>query len=191
LWLYRRTVGLLLDRLRPDLSAFAEAQPLWFVASAPLSADGHVNVSPKGLDSFRVIDDTTVAYLDLTGSGVETIAHLAENGRITLLFCSYADKPLLLRLYGEGTAVRPGDDGFDALIGRFPATLTGLPSVRSVICVDLHRVTTSCGYGVPQMDVVGERGMLEEWATKRGPDGVASYQAEHNAASIDGLPGLG
>jgi hypothetical protein len=183
-------MGLLLDRLRPDLIEFAEAQPLWFVASAPLAADGHVNVSPKGLDSFRVIDDTTVAYLDLTGSGVETIAHLAENGRITLLFCSYGDKPLLLRLHGEGEAVRPGHDDFDDLVGRFPSELGALPSVRSVIRVHLHRVTTSCGYGVPQMDFVADRGMLEDWADKRGPDGVAEYQAAKNATSIDGLPGL-
>jgi predicted pyridoxine 5'-phosphate oxidase superfamily flavin-nucleotide-binding protein len=183
-------MGLLLDRLRPDLAEFAEAQPLWFVASAPLAADGHVNVSPKGLDSFRVIDDTTVAYLDLTGSGVETISHLAENGRITLLFCSYGDKPQLLRLYGTGEAVLPGHRDFETLVARFPAALADLASVRSVIRVHLSRVTTSCGYGVPQMDFVSERGMLEDWAERKGPDGVAAYQVDNNAASIDGLPGL-
>ncbi|HUW03437.1 MAG TPA: pyridoxamine 5'-phosphate oxidase family protein [Acidimicrobiales bacterium] len=183
-------MGLLLDRLRPDLVAFAEAQPLWFVASAPLAADGHVNVSPKGLDSFRVIDDTTVAYLDLTGSGVETISHLAENGRITLLFCSYGDKPQLLRLYGRGEAVRPHDDDFDTLVARFPSSLAALASVRSIIRVHLHRVTTSCGYGVPQMDFVSERGMLEDWAERKGLDGVVAYQDDNNTTSIDGLPGL-
>ena len=179
-------MGRIYDDIPEHLVSWMEAQPLWFVASAPLSADGHVNLSPKGDDSFRVLGPNRVAYLDRTGSGAETIAHLRENGRLTILFCSYGDKPNLVRLYGRGSVVLPGDDDWDELSGRFPAR----PGSRSVIVLDVHRVTTSCGYGVPIMELVGERPHLDEWAESKGPDGIAAYQAEKNAFSIDGLPAL-
>jgi hypothetical protein len=147
-----------------------------------------VNVSPKGgQGSFAVVDPTTVAYLDVTGSGVETIAHLRDNGRITVLFCTFEGKPLIVRLYGRGEAVLPGDPRFAELRARFPEDQL---AVRSVVLVELDRVATSCGYGVPLMTYEGDRSKLREWAERRGPDGVVAYQAKKNAVSIDGLPGL-
>ena len=172
--------------LDDDLIGFVERQHIFFVATAPAGADGHVNVSPKGHDTFRVLDPRTVAYLDLTGSGVETIAHLRENGRITLMFCAFSGKPDIVRIYGRGEPVLPGDEGFDALLGRFPP----LGGVRSVIRVRIERVSSSCGYAVPLMQYEGERDTLTKWVDRKGPEGVAEYQKKKNALSIDGLPGL-
>ncbi|RIL00841.1 MAG: pyridoxamine 5'-phosphate oxidase [Proteobacteria bacterium] len=174
------------DAIDDDLAAWIAAQRMFFVATAPLAADGHVNVSPKGLDSFAVLGPREVAYLDLTGSGVETIAHLRENGRITLLFCAFAGPPRLLRLYGRGVAVEPGDAEFAALAQRFPAH----PGVRAVVRVALGRIADSCGYGVPVYRFERDRDQLPAWAERKGPDGVREYRAERNAASIDGLPGV-
>jgi hypothetical protein len=181
-------MGKVLDALDANLTDVITRQPVFFVATAPSGGDGHVNVSPKGgQGSFAVIDPTTVAYLDVTGSGVETIAHLRDNGRITVMFCRFEGGPLIVRLHGRGESVLPDDDRFDALRERFPADV---PAVRSVIRVDVHRVSTSCGYGVPLMTYDADRTRLREWAERRGPEGVAAYRAERNAASIDGLPGL-
>jgi hypothetical protein len=181
-------MGKVLDALDANLTDVITRQPVFFVATAPSGGDGHVNVSPKGgQGSFAVIDPTTVAYLDVTGSGVETIAHLRDNGRITVMFCRFEGGPLIVRLHGRGEAVLPDDGRFDALRERFPADV---PAVRSVIRVDVHRVSTSCGYGVPLMTYDADRTRLREWAERRGPEGVAAYRAERNAASIDGLPGL-
>ncbi|MBN2624644.1 MAG: pyridoxamine 5'-phosphate oxidase family protein [Acidimicrobiales bacterium] len=181
-------MGKVLDALDTNLSDIVTRQPVFFVATAPSGGDGHVNVSPKGgTGSFAVIDPTTVAYLDLTGSGVETIAHLRDNGRITVMFCTFEGGPLIVRLYGRGEAVRPGDSRFDDLRRRFPADV---PGVRSIIVVAVDRVATSCGYGVPLMAYEGDRPALRAWAERKGPDGVAAYQADRNAVSIDGLPGL-
>jgi len=177
-------MGRVLDAISEELAAFLEAQPVFFVATAP--ADGHVNLSPKGLDSFRVLDPHTVAYLDLTGSGVETIAHLRENGRITLMFCAFEGNPNIVRLYGTGEVLPVGERDGDALLGRFPA----IAGARSVIRVALERVSTSCGYGVPLMRYGGPRSRLVEWAEARGPEGLVEYRAQKNAVSIDGLPGL-
>ncbi|HEX6310687.1 MAG TPA: pyridoxamine 5'-phosphate oxidase family protein [Acidimicrobiia bacterium] len=177
-------MGRVLDAISDELAAFLEAQPVFFVATAP--ADGHVNVSPKGLDSFRVLGPRTVAYLDLTGSGVETIAHLRDNGRITLMFCAFEGTPNIVRLYGAGEVLPTGGREADALLGRFRA----LPGARSVIRVSLDRISTSCGYGVPLMTYAGERSRLVEWAGARGADGLVAYRSERNALSIDGLPGL-
>jgi hypothetical protein len=179
-------VGRSFAALTPALTDFVAAQRVFFVASAPLSGDGHVNLSPKGADTFRVLDDRRVAYLDLTGSGAETIAHLRENGRITLLFTAFEGAPQLVRLFGRGEAVLAGDPRFEELVARFPA----LPGTRAVIVVDLDRVGTSCGFGVPVYDYVAERTRLHEWAASKGPEGVAAYQASRNATSIDGLPAL-
>lgn len=180
-------MGKVLDALDATLADFVTRQPVFFVATAPAGPDGHVNVSPKGAaGSFAVIDPTTVAYLDITGSGVETIAHLRDDGRITLLFCAFDGKPLLVRLYGRGDMVMPDDPRFAGLAARFPDQ----PAVRSIIVVDLDRVATSCGYGVPIMSYERDRTLMREWAERRGPDGVVAYRRRKNVVSIDGLPGL-
>ncbi len=167
--------------------AFIAKQRMFFVATAPLAGDGLVNVSPKGLDgTFAVIDDATVAYLDLTGSGVETIAHLRENGRITVMFSAFEGPPNILRIQGRGEAVETGDADYAGLASHFP----DLPGVRSIIRVHVQRVADSCGFGVPIYAYQGQRETLTEWAAKKGADGVAAYQQSKNATSLDGLPGL-
>lgn len=179
-------MGRTFDAIPDHLAEWMAAQPVWFVATAPLAGDGHVNLSPKGDDTFRVLSPTEVAYLDLTGSGAETIAHLRENGRMTIMFCSFGESALILRLHGRGRAVLPGDAEWDGLVGRFPER-TG---TRSVVVLAVERVGTSCGWGVPMMDVVGARSTMGEWAERKGVDGLAAYRAEKNAVSIDGLPAL-
>jgi hypothetical protein len=165
---------------------FIQAQRVFFVASAPLDADGHVNLSPKGLDTFRIFGPTTVAYLDFNGSGVETIAHLKENGRIALMFCAFQGPPNILRLHGHGRVVESHEAGFAALAAQFPA----YENPRSIILVELTRVTDSCGYGVPLFKYEGERPQLFAWARKKGPEGLKAYRQEKNRRSLDGLPGL-
>ena len=172
--------------LSPELAQWWCEQPLFFVATAPSGNDGHVNLSPKGYDTLRVLSPTRVAYLDLTGSGVETIAHLRENARITLMACAFAGNPRISRIYGHGLVHPLGTSEFDALAVEFPE----LPGRRSVIEVDVERVTTSCGYAVPLMDLVGDRDRLVEWAEKKGEAGIVDYWATKNALSVDGLPGI-
>jgi hypothetical protein len=174
-----------LEEITPDLQEFLEAQPVFFVATAPLREDGHVNLSPKGLDTFRVLGPHSVAYLDLTGSGAETIAHLRENGRITLMFCAFTGKPNIIRLYGHGTVIRADAPDAGPMLGRFPE----IPGARSIIQVDVTRISTSCGYAVPLMQVVGPRRALVDWATRKGDEELVEYRASTNAESIDGLPG--
>jgi pyridoxamine 5'-phosphate oxidase-like protein len=174
------------DGIDDDLSTWLRQQRVFFVATAPRGDDGHINVSPKGLDSFDVIDERTVAYLDLTGSGVETIAHVRENGRITLMFCAFEGAPRIVRLQGRGRVHLPGSPDFERLVGRFP-TYAG---ARSIIVIELDRIADSCGYGVPLYAYNGERRALEAWADKKGPDGLVEYRATRNAVSIDALPGL-
>lgn len=175
------------DGIDADLTGFLERQPVFFVATAPMALDGHLNLSPKGLEgSFRVLDAARVAYLDLTGSGVETIAHLRENGRVVVMFCAFEGPPRIVRLHGRGRVVAAGDDGFDDLAARFPPH----PGTRSVIVVDVERVADSCGFGVPRMRYEGDRPELDRWARRQGDDGLVAYRADKNAASIDGLPGL-
>jgi hypothetical protein len=178
-------MGRVLDAITDELAAFIAAQRVFFVATAPTDG-GHVNLSPKGLDTFTVLDPSTVAYLDLTGSGIETVAHLRENGRITIMFCAFDGKPNIVRLYGRGDVVSIGEPEVDALLPRFGP----YPGARSVIRVHIDRVSTSCGYGVPLLRYEGERDQLTTWADRRGPDGLVEYRDEKNAASIDGLPGL-
>jgi predicted pyridoxine 5'-phosphate oxidase superfamily flavin-nucleotide-binding protein len=178
-------MGRVLDAITDELAAFIAAQRVFFVATAPTDG-GHVNLSPKGLDTFTVLDPNAVAYLDLTGSGVETIAHLRENGRITIMFCAFDGKPNIVRLYGRGEVLPTAEPEADALLPRFGS----FPGARSVIRVQVDRVSTSCGYGVPQFDYAGERDQLTKWAERRGPDGLVEYREERNAVSIDGLPGL-
>jgi len=179
-------MGRELERITPDLTEFLEAQPVFFVATAPASTADHVNVSPKGLDSFRVLDDHTVAYLDLHGSGIETVAHVRENARITLMFCAFSGRPQIIRLQGRGTVVPAGSPDAADLLARFPE----FPGMRSVIVVDVERVSSSCGYAVPKMTLDAPRDELLDWATKKDAPALAAYWGEKNAQSIDGLPGL-
>ena len=179
-------MGRVFAEIDDTLAAFIRAQHMFFVATAPLDAGGHVNVSPKGLGSLAILDPHTVAYLDLTGSGVETIAHLRENGRITILFSAFDGPPKTLRLYGRGRVVPACDPEFATLAGHFPT----MPGARAIIVVALDRIADSCGFGVPRYRYDGERPQLVEWADRKGSEGVVAYRAERNIASIDGLPGL-
>ena len=176
----------LFSSVRPDLAQWWHEQPMFFVATAPSGDGGHVNLSPKGYDTLRVLAPDRVAYLDLTGSGVETIAHLRENGRITLMACAFTGNPRISRIYGRGVVHAVGTPGFDELAPEFP----DLPGRRSIIDVAVQRVTTSCGFAVPLMDLVDDRDRLLAWAEGKGEDGLAAYWEAKNAASIDGLPGI-
>ena len=177
----------LIDAIDDQLALWLEAQPLFFVATAPRSDDGLVNLSPKGLaGTFSVIDPRTVAYLDLTGSGIETVAHLRENGRIVLMFCAFDGRLNIVRFHGRGRVVMPGSEEFEGLIGRFSEH----PGVRSIIVVDVIRASTSCGYGVPTMAFHEDRQILDPSAVKKGPEGLDAYRRAKNALSLDGLPGL-
>ena len=161
--------------------AFIEKQHMFFVATA--ANDGHVNVSPKGLDSFKVLGPNKVCYLDLSGSGVETIAHLQENGRITIMFCAFEGPPNIVRLLGIGSVVKNGEDGFEEAAAMFPE----FPGARSVITVDVEKVGSSCGFAVPFMDFVDQRERLIEYAENKGEASMADYRVRKNAESIDGL----
>jgi hypothetical protein len=174
-----------LDALDDKLTEWIGQQHVFFVATAPV-AGGHVNLSPKGHDCLRVIDPSTVAYLDLTGSGAETIAHTRENGRITIMLCAFEGPPLILRLYGRGQAHANGSPRYEELRPRFPE----LPGSRSIVTVAIDRVQTSCGFSIPFMDYRAERPTLQQWATRQGEDGLREYWAEKNVESIDGLPAL-
>ena len=171
------------ERITPALREFIESQRMFFVATAPLSAEGHVNLSPKGLDTFRVIDDLSVAYLDLTGSGNETSAHVEENARITFMFCAFEGPPKILRLYGRGTVVLPKSDRWAEVAAMFPER----PGARQIVIAAIDRVATSCGFGVPRYAYVEERNELTTYYLKKGPAGMEQYRREKNAKSIDGL----
>lgn len=178
-------MGRVVERIDDDARAFIAAQHLFFVATAPSGEGGHVNISPKGYaDTFAVLDDRTVAYLDLTGSGAETAAHLRDNGRITLMFCAFEKGPSILRLFGSGRACALGSPEYDGLVAHFP----NRPGARAVVVVDVTRVATSCGFAIPYFEYAGERDLLEAWAESRSPERLTSYRNEKNAASIDGLP---
>ena len=167
-------------------AAFIRAQHVFFVATAPTRLDGHLNLSPKGLDTFRILDPRTVAYLDLMGSGIETVAHLKENGRIVLMFCAFEGAPRILRLHGRGEVLADGDREFAALLPLFPRHT----STRAIIRVRLDRISDSCGFGVPLYRYEGERTQLTAWTERKGPTRLAAYRKEKNQRSIDGLPGL-
>jgi hypothetical protein len=165
---------------------FIGAQPLFFVGSAPLDSSGHVNVSPKGLDTLRVLGPTTVAYLDLTGSGIETVSHIKENGRIVLMFCAFQGPPKILRLHGRGKVLEPEKKEFRDLAPLFPE----YEGMRAIISVEVSRVSDSCGYSVPLFQYQGERDQLSAWAKKLGPEGLKKYRGGKNQESIDQIPGL-
>ncbi|MEV7339963.1 pyridoxamine 5'-phosphate oxidase family protein [Streptomyces sp. NPDC093544] len=182
----RLHMGKVYERLDGRTREFIEKQPVFFVATAPADG-GRVNVSPKGYaDTFTVLDDTTVAYLDLDGSGIETVAHVRENGRITLMFCGFERRAVIVRLYGTGRVVTPHDDRFQELLARFGSH----PGVRSVIVVDVDRIADSCGWGVPMMTHTEDRSTLDRWAVRQDVQATRAYRARHNRTSIDGIPGL-
>ena len=170
------------EKLDADLRGFIGEQKMFFTASAP--ADGRINLSPKGMDTFRCLNDRTVAYLNLTGSGNETAAHLAQNGRLTIMFCGFEKRPLILRLYGTGRAIHHRDAEWDELFALFPDE----PGARQIIVMDIESVQTSCGFAVPFYEFQGERPALRKYAENLGEDGLQDYWEEKNQMSIDGLP---
>jgi hypothetical protein len=185
----------LFAEISEPLRAFIEAQPMFFVGTAPSGDDGHVNLSPKGgANLFRVTGPLGFAYVDLMGSGIETIAHLRENGRIVLMFCAFAGPPKILRLHGRGVPIQQNDEGFEAALGEFDVTDEQRRAVRSVIHVEVTRVADSCGFVVPRMAYEDERDQLYRYADNRlrneGADAVRAYVSANNANSIDGLVGL-
>ncbi|WNR44931.1 pyridoxamine 5'-phosphate oxidase family protein [Paenibacillus roseipurpureus] len=177
-------MGKSFEALLPEHEAFIANQHIFFVGSAPLSAEGHVNISPKGHDVFRILSSTEVAYLDLTGSGNETSAHLAENGRITVMFMATQGPPQILRLYGKGRVVLQDSSEWAQLAPRF----NPLPGVRQIMVVEIHEVKSSCGYSIPFYTYEGERNTLQNWAAKQGDDGLLAYWQNKNMTSMDGLP---
>jgi hypothetical protein len=172
------------ESLNEDLTHFIEKQHIFFVASAPLSAEGHVNLSPKGHDCLRILSPNRAAYLDLTGSGNETSAHVRENGRLTFMFCAFDGPPRILRLFGKGHAVLPQDAEWDELSPLFPSIL----GTRQIMVIDIQVVQTSCGYAVPLYEYVAERDTLIRWAEVKGDEGLEAYWREKNVCSLDGLP---
>jgi hypothetical protein len=177
----------LFEEIDHRLAEFINRQKVFFVATSPGKHEGHVNLSPKGVDgTFTIIDQRTVAYLDIIGSGIETVAHLKHDGRIVVMFCAFDGPPKIVRLHGRGAVVLPGDSDWEELMARFPPQ----PGARSVIRISVERISDSCGYGVPLMAYTGERGQLADWVNHKTEEQLAEYLATKNAHSIDGLPGL-
>ena len=179
-------MGKLYEEVTPDLADWLMAQHMFFVATAPLAAGGLVNCSPKGMNSFRILGPRQVAYLDLTGSGVETIAHLRENGRIVFMFCAFSGPPKIVRLHGTGEVITPGSAEWDELRQGFPQ----YPGARAIIRAELSRISDSCGYAVPRMEYLEDRDVLIKSTEAKGVEGLKKYQSEKNARSLDGLPAL-
>ncbi len=174
------------DTLDERIISFIEKQKMFFVATAPLSADGHINLSPKGYDAFKVIDGTTVAWLDLGGSGIETQAHVQENGRITIMFCAFEGPANILRLFGKGEVINPHDEAWSDMLSLFP----GFDRARGIFKVSLTRIQDSCGWGVPFMEFKSERDQLTRYIDNKSKEEWTQSRYEKNATSIDGLPGL-
>ena len=168
-------------RLTPQHIAFIQERHVFFVATAP--NHGKINLSPKGIDTFRILDDTTVAWLNLTGSGNETAAHVLENGRMTIMMCAFEGSPNILRIYGTARAVHPGDKEWPEVSKDFPE----LPGTRQIFIVHVDGVMNSCGFGVPIMEYKEERSTLLDWADKKGEEGIMQYQLDNNVTSLDGL----
>jgi hypothetical protein len=179
-------MGKTFERIDDALSEFIQAQHVFFVATAPLSGEGHVNLSPKGLDSLRVLGPHTLAYLDYVGSGAETIAHLRENGRIVLMVCAFRGFPRIVRLHGRGQVFEPQDPDFARLRGLFPPQ----PAGRTIVQIAIQRISDSCGFGVPVYAFEKNRSQLADWLERKGEEALVEYQKDKNRASIDGLPAL-
>ena len=178
-------MGKVFESLTPELQQWLAQQKVFFVATAPLSRDGHINCSPKGGDTFRILGEREVAYLDLTGSGIETAAHIQENGRVVIMFCAFEGPPKIVRLHGKGEVVYPADSNF----ARLQACFANHAGIRAFIRVKVTRISDSCGHGVPLMDFAGHRDLIEKWSTTKGPEWLAEYRATKNQASIDGIAG--
>ncbi|OFW33909.1 MAG: pyridoxamine 5'-phosphate oxidase [Acidobacteria bacterium RIFCSPLOWO2_12_FULL_60_22] len=179
-------MGMIYGEIDGRVRTFLEAQHVFFVSTAPAGSEGHINLSPKGLEALRILGPRTVAYLDFAGSGVETIAHVRQNGRIVLMLCAFDGPPRILRLHGRGQVIEPQDAAFGLLLPRFTVS----PGIRAIIRVDLDRISDSCGTGVPLYRFEGQRPQLTAWAERKGEAGLLEYQRQNNAASVDGLPGL-
>lgn len=179
-------MGKVFSEIDRDVKLWLDKQKIFFVGTAPLSVEGHINCSPKGGDSFRIIDRQTVAYQDLTGSGIETIAHLQENGRIVIMFCAFEGAPQIVRLHGKGIPIFPDSSDYQELASLFQPH----PGTRAIIKVDVQRVSTSCGFSVPLYDYVEQRDVLDRWTNKKSPEELITYQKKKNQLSIDGLSGL-
>jgi hypothetical protein len=188
-------MGRIYDTIDDHLRKWISNQSMFFVGTAPAATDGHINVSPKGpIGSLKVLDDHTVAYLDIVGSGAETIAHIRENGRIVVMFCAFQGPPRILRLHGRGEVVLPGDESFDELLATGFDEPEAPEARRAIIVAHVQRIADSCGYGVPLLAYEGERPHSDLSTAKRlrveGPDAMRNYEAKHNRVSIDGLPAL-
>ncbi len=179
-------MGKIYEELDQERIEFIETQKVFFVGTAPTSLDGHVNISPKGMDSLRVLGPTTVAYLDVTGSGVETISHVKENGRLVMMFCAFEGKPLTLRLHGRGEVIETHNSEFSRLINLFPE----LPGIRSIIRLNIDRIADSCGWTVPVYQFAGTRDYYDKYAEHVGVEGMRKGQLKSNMKSIDGMLGL-
>ena len=176
----------LYDNITPDLQSWIENQHVFFVGTAPLSGEGHVNLSPKGHDCLKVLDETTVCYMDMTGSGNETSAHILENSRVTFMWCAFEGAPRILRLYGRGEVVLPSDSKrWNELVAHFQQPL--LPGTRQIVVNHVDRVQTSCGFAVPFMIYKEDRNSLQKWSRVKGEEGLIEYRYEHNCKSIDGI----
>ena len=174
------------DGITPELSHWIERQHMFFVATAPLADDGLINCSPKGMDTFRILGPREVAYLDLTGSGIETVAHARENGRIVFMFCAFEGAPKIVRLHGTAEVYGLGSPEYDSLSSLFPVYLGS----RAIVRARLTRISDSCGFAVPQYQHAGDRNTLIRWSESKGPDKLTEYRLTKNARSLDGLPGL-
>ena len=180
-------MGKVYTGITPELAEWIGRQRVFFVASAPLAADGLINCSPKGMDSLRILNEHEVAYIDLTGSGIETAAHSRENGRIVFMFCAFDGPPKIVRLHGTSDVLPAGSPAYELLAPMFPA----YPGRRAIVRARIARVSDSCGFAVPRYSYVAERDTLVRWAESKGADGLDRYRGEKNASSLDGLPGLG
>lgn len=179
-------MGKVFESITPELRAWIESQKLFFVATAPISADGLINCSPKGMDTFRISGAREVAYLDLTGSGIETAAHVNENARIVFMFCAFDGPPKIVRLHGTGSYIASNTQEFSKLLGLFP----DYAGARGIVRAELNRISDSCGYSVPRYEYREDRDTLLRWAENKGPERLAQYRNEKNAKSLDGLPGI-
>lgn len=179
-------MGKVYDVIDEKIRAWVEHQKMFFVATAPNAADGFVNCSPKGMDSFRILGPTTIAYFDMTGSGVETIAHLKENGRICVMFCAFDGGPKIMRFHGKGSVHELGSDGYNELLPQFQEW----PGARSIIVIEVKRISDSCGWGVPLYEYQADRDTLRVVSEKEGPDGMIAYRDKNNRKSLDGLVGF-
>jgi hypothetical protein len=174
------------ESIDPKMAEWIARQKIFFVGTAPLSPDGHVNISPKGGDAFRILNPLEVAYQDYTGSGAETAAHLRENGRIVIMFCAFEGPPKIVRLHGIGSIVTEGHERHKELLGLFPEN----PGTRAIVHISVDRVSDSCGYSIPFFDYREPRDALDKWAIAKGGSGLEEYRALKNSKSIDGLPGF-